>query len=560
MSMHQVQSRGAKYALTSAGFVASLICLLASMVANYRFGYTLGRTNVDGVVYGSVGVACDVFMAICPFLFFASWRNKEWTQALGSAVLWAAMTAFAATAAVSHASINRLDAAAHRTTAATTYQDTRTELTEARKARGFVPQHRPEAVVKAEIEKHKINRFWSQSTECTEASGKSQREYCAQYQTLVGELGYAKQGTALDARIADLVAKSDKAAESGAPVQAEADPAAKTWSLLLGSDIRTTQGILIFLMAFVVLLGASVGPYASFAMVFQPKQRAFVTINATAVGPEPPPGAEVEIKTALQAAPELKALPPPQKAKAPPAPVLAPEWQQLIDAIGYPTGKWAGALRDREGLDAHALRWFTWLCAHKHVGEITGDQLDKLHVEFVSGDHRKDPWKVPQAKGALAKLKWVHKRASVAPTTWTITAVAPVKLRTELVRRKVVDAAALPEEGKKPEKKPEIEERVPAKAAKTAEKVETKEATNVLVGPFVSGVQPANDVAPLPPPVAPEPPAKRKPVQGMAELQRGLPDMEALRRLTRHEKAMWQSRKWTVDRKQVNRMSRARAA
>jgi hypothetical protein len=242
----------------------------------------------------------------------------------------------------------------------------------------------------------------------------------------------------------------------------------------------------------------------------------------------------------------------PPKAKAPPVPAMPEEWRDLLTAIGYPDGKWAGPLRKREDLDAHALRWFTWLLAHKHVGEITGEALDKLHADFVGGDHRDAPWKVMQAKGALSKLKWVTKRSYAAPTTWTITGITPVRLREVLIRKKVVEAEATTAPAKKPAKAPPtVEEAVPA----PQKAQQTQGGGTVVEGPFAGAAlvaAVANDDAPKAPVVVP-----RRAAQGLLPYR---PDMEAMRRLSREQKAMWQAKRWTMHRKQQNRMSRVRAA
>jgi hypothetical protein len=50
---------------------------------NYRFGFSLGKTAVDGQIYGLASAAADCFKALVPFFFFAALRNRMWSQGAG---------------------------------------------------------------------------------------------------------------------------------------------------------------------------------------------------------------------------------------------------------------------------------------------------------------------------------------------------------------------------------------------------------------------------------------------------------------------------------------------
>src|SRR5262245_56492000 len=108
--MHDVESKAFRFTLAGSGLFASLIFLLASMYANYRYGYSFARSGQDGIIYGSAAAAGDILMAASPFFFFAALRNRETLRAIAAALVWAATTALAAQSAVSHASLNRFDA------------------------------------------------------------------------------------------------------------------------------------------------------------------------------------------------------------------------------------------------------------------------------------------------------------------------------------------------------------------------------------------------------------------------------------------------------------------
>jgi hypothetical protein len=95
---------------------------------NWRFGYSLGKTEMDGYIYGSASAAADCLKALVPFFFFAAIRNKMWSQAAASAIVWGVVTAYSLTSALGHAALNRMDTTGHRAIEAQSYKDLRADL------------------------------------------------------------------------------------------------------------------------------------------------------------------------------------------------------------------------------------------------------------------------------------------------------------------------------------------------------------------------------------------------------------------------------------------------
>jgi hypothetical protein len=262
--MH-VKSDGAfqRYTLGPLGLAASLIILAVSASMNYRFGYSLGKSPLDSLIYGWASVGADILKAIAPFLFFAAVTSRRKAVAVAAGLVWVVTTCYGLTSAAGHAALNRLDTTGQRAVAADSYKDTRSDLSEARKALGFIPAHRGESAVRAELEKLKTNRAWSQTNECGEVGGKAERTFCAQYQTLKGELGNAENATKLTARIDVLTAKLDKVSEGGGAVLSEADPQASILARLSRQDVPTVQLGLALLIVLMLEIGGGLGPYAS---------------------------------------------------------------------------------------------------------------------------------------------------------------------------------------------------------------------------------------------------------------------------------------------------------
>ena len=123
-----------RHVLGVLGILAAGVLLAVSAAMNWRFGFSLGRTELDGEIYGAASAAADCMKALVPFFFFAAVRNRVWSQAAASALVWVVVTAYSMTSALGHAALNRFDSTGQRAQEAQSYQDLRGELKRARGA------------------------------------------------------------------------------------------------------------------------------------------------------------------------------------------------------------------------------------------------------------------------------------------------------------------------------------------------------------------------------------------------------------------------------------------
>jgi hypothetical protein len=253
----------ARHALGVLGVVAAGILLAVSAAMNYRFGFSLGKTALDGQIYGAASVAADCFKALVPFFFFAAVRNRMWSQALAAALVWVVVTGYAMTSALGHAALNRLDTSGQRAAAAANYTDLRADSKRAQEQLAWIPAHRPAETVAAELNVHKAQRYWAITEECTDVKGKGAREYCQQYFKLNAELASAENSIKLESRIAEIGAKL--ANVSGTAVMAQADPQASVLAKLSGLSIDTVQMALTLFVAVLIEIGSGFGMYVAFA-------------------------------------------------------------------------------------------------------------------------------------------------------------------------------------------------------------------------------------------------------------------------------------------------------
>jgi hypothetical protein len=257
-----------RHALGVLGVLAAGVLLAVSAAMNWRFGFSLGRTELDGEIYGAASAAADCMKALVPFFFFAAIRNRMWSQVAASALVWVVVTAYSLTSALGHAALNRFDTAGKRAATVQTYKDHRADLTRAEEQLSWVPQHRPAQTVQADIDMLKNDRPWVWTNECRHVTGSKGRGFCEKYLSLQAELASAEQSIALEARIADIQGKL--AESNGATVMSEADPQAAVLAKLAGVlapsvKIEDVQTALTVFIALLLEVGSAFGMYIAFS-------------------------------------------------------------------------------------------------------------------------------------------------------------------------------------------------------------------------------------------------------------------------------------------------------
>ncbi len=69
-----------RHALGVLGVLAAGVLLAVSAAMNWRFGFSLSRTEFDGQIYGAASAAADCTKALVPFFFFAAWAVPTFEQ------------------------------------------------------------------------------------------------------------------------------------------------------------------------------------------------------------------------------------------------------------------------------------------------------------------------------------------------------------------------------------------------------------------------------------------------------------------------------------------------
>jgi hypothetical protein len=292
--------------------MAAGVLLAVSAAMNWRFGYSLGRTEFDGMIYGSASVAADCLKALVPFFLFAAIRNRMWSQAAAAAVVGAVVTAYSLTSALGHAALNRFDTTGHRMVEAQTYQDLRGDLKRAQDQLSWIPQHRPAATVQGEIEALKSQRLWTTTSGCTDATRPSSRTFCQSYHGLTAEMASGQQAQALETRIAEIQGKLGKT--DAKTVMGEADPQAAVLSKLSGVSVDQVQMAMTIFIALLLEVGSGFGMYIAFSQwrLYDreaPAAPKMATVQSTAAAAVAAPQQAVAVKKPRFGANDNRSLP-----------------------------------------------------------------------------------------------------------------------------------------------------------------------------------------------------------------------------------------------------------
>lgn len=257
------RERAMRHALGVLGVLAAGVLLAVSAAMNWRFGINLGRTEIDGQIYGAASAAADCLKALLPFFLAAAVRNRQWSQALASAFVWVIVTAYSLTSAFGHAALNRFDVAGQRAQEHQVYEDLRGDMQRAKEQLQWVPQHRPEAVVAADIANLQGQKMWRWTKGCTSTKSASKRAFCKKFHALTAEKASAKQAVVLEERIAGVQAKLGSL--GGDAAMSKADPQAEVLSSLTGIDMEKIQLAMTLFVALLLEVGSGLGMYVAFS-------------------------------------------------------------------------------------------------------------------------------------------------------------------------------------------------------------------------------------------------------------------------------------------------------
>ena len=109
-----------------------MLTIVASGTMNAVAGYALGRSEIEGYIFGALGVAADGWKALGPIYIMSLIRGKMFIHAAVAIVTWFTCFVFAVTAAIGLAAQNRAAATGGREAIGIAYAAVSSEISELR--------------------------------------------------------------------------------------------------------------------------------------------------------------------------------------------------------------------------------------------------------------------------------------------------------------------------------------------------------------------------------------------------------------------------------------------
>ena len=167
-----------------------------------------------------------------------------------------------------YAALTRADTTGARSAQSLSYQDVRADMKRAQDQLSWIPQHRPQATVQADIDGLKGQKAWGWSESCTKLDGKAERQLCDKFHNLQAELGSAHQAGDLEKRIADAQTKLE--GQTSHTGSADADPQAAVLAALLAKvfpsiQVGDVQTMMTVFVALLLEVGSGLGMYVAFS-------------------------------------------------------------------------------------------------------------------------------------------------------------------------------------------------------------------------------------------------------------------------------------------------------
>ena len=254
-----------RYALSTIGVIGAGVLLLVSAAMNYRFGFGLGKTELESQILGAGSVGADVLKALLPFFVLWAFKHRSWVQAFAGVLVWTICSTYSLTSSVGFAAHNRSDTIGERQIAATQYTDLRSQLKSVNTKLGWIPQHRSVAEVEADINAildMRIKKGRSRGKTIGEvtknftSSNWYSRKYSGKVLNLRKELAIAKNAEKLEAEKATLAAKLENTSTKAVTT---ADPQVAILTQLTGVSAEKVQLGLILLLSMLVEIGSGLG-------------------------------------------------------------------------------------------------------------------------------------------------------------------------------------------------------------------------------------------------------------------------------------------------------------
>ena len=237
-----------------------MLTIVASGSMNAVAGYGLGRSEIEGYIFGALGVAADGWKALGPIYIVSLVRSRMFIHATVASLMWFTCFVFAVTAAIGLAAQNRSAATGGREAIAIGYDDVTRELAELRAKIQLQSEHRSVGEIEAAIAAvfarpvSEGGTVATGSKDCMKDVSRT-RTGCAEVAGLRVALAAAVDTDRINRRLGELVVEQERLSKLGGT--SNPDPQSQLLVRLLRGSISREDvglGIVLVLVAMVEMI------------------------------------------------------------------------------------------------------------------------------------------------------------------------------------------------------------------------------------------------------------------------------------------------------------------
>lgn len=269
--------------------LAALAFIAASAAMNYVFLSSLGKSGLEGQIFGSISVAADLTKALIPLFIATAWAAGRRIYVVIGSIAFCILFVFSSVSAIGFAAGNRGAVTGSKQEIAARYQAAAKEQAELERRAGSLAA-RPGAVIAEALSALEQDRRWTSSKRCTEATAQDSRAFCEGYFSTKAELAAALERKRLEERLGQVQGELRSLAAAGG--REDSDAQATLLSRLTGWNVPATQMALAIFVAMIVEFGAALGLYLAWGWLPDRRVRpapAAALATAEVVAPTPAP-------------------------------------------------------------------------------------------------------------------------------------------------------------------------------------------------------------------------------------------------------------------------------
>lgn len=245
--------------LTALCVSAAFVLMAVSAHLNYGFMAAFGHTPQAAIMLGAAAVAGDILKASLPFFLVLAWRSRRLLFLVLGVPAWLLLSAVSLLAALGYAAEIRDQTAHARQSLNHKLEQAVAEAARLVDLQQRTHEMRSPAVIEAALAALRQDARWAASVQCTDATARASRTFCARYHETGGALEAARARVRREQQLADVRREITRLRAEGAGLTSE--PQVQVLAQMLGASAPRVRTALIALAALFIEIGSGLGLY-----------------------------------------------------------------------------------------------------------------------------------------------------------------------------------------------------------------------------------------------------------------------------------------------------------